>query len=130
VTDYLLPVPGLGLLIVTAEELHAALSRGRAVLGQADIGIPPSTPKDGTSGALLDASEMAAATGVPASWFETAAREGLIPHHMFGRWRRFDYAEVFAASRAGIPRLRDMPRAPVVPLAKKLKRANGKSKSA
>jgi hypothetical protein len=120
---YLLPVLGVGLLALTAEELHAALSRGREAGGSVLMaGSTPVAPQGDTSGGLRDASEMSAATGVPSSWFETAAREGVIPHHKFGRWVRFDYREVFEASRAGIPRLRDMLAAPVLPLSQRLKR--------
>jgi hypothetical protein len=126
----LLPVHGVGVLALTPEQLHAALSLGREALGRADIATQPAAPQGDTSGGLRDASEMSAATGIPASWFEDAARRGLIPSHTFGRWRRFDYQAVLAAGRAGIPRLRDMPAAPVIPLAKRLRQANGKSKPA
>jgi len=117
----LLPVAGLGVVALPPQELHAALSRGRGAFGQADIGTPRSAPQGGISEALLDAQQMSAATGVPASWFESAARKHLIPSHTFGRWVRFDYDEVFAASRAGIPRLREMPGVPALPLAKRLR---------
>jgi len=103
------------------EELQTALSRGRDAFARADMGTPAAAPKGDVSEALLDASGMAAATGVPASWWESAARAGTVPCHRIGRWVRFDYAEVHAATRTGISRLKEMP-PPVLQPAKRLLR--------
>jgi hypothetical protein len=93
----LLYAPGFGLLAMTPEELQQAVSRGReatrgidaAALGFAPDGTAPAKPEG-----LLDAEGMADATGVPASWFESAANRGDIPSIKFGRWRRFDLQQV------------------------------------
>ena len=55
---------------------------------------------------LLSAEEMEAATGVPASWFATQARERRIPFRKLGRYVRFSFDEVMACeafSRRAIP---------------------------
>jgi hypothetical protein len=113
---------GFGNIALTLDGLTEARRRAAEVLPPASNTSAGSAPKDGTSEALLDAAGVAAATGVPASWFEQAARADLIPHHVFGRWIRFDYREVFEASRTGIPKLRDMPQVPVLFPAKRLRR--------
>jgi hypothetical protein len=52
---YLLPVPGIGVLALTQEWLHAALSLGLAALGRAEVATLGSAPKEDTSSCLLDA---------------------------------------------------------------------------
>jgi hypothetical protein len=126
VADHVLLMTAVGLLALAPEQVTEARRLAAGVLPPASNTSTGSEagPSHGsvTETRLRDASEMSAATGVPASWFESAARKHLIPSHNFGRWVRFDYREVFEASRAGIPRLRDLPAAPVLPMAQKLKR--------
>lgn len=43
---------------------------------------------------LLDAKQAGALLGVPASWILTQARADRIPHVRFGRYVRFDEAEL------------------------------------
>jgi hypothetical protein len=85
-------VPGVGLLALTGSELQAARSRAAKLLPPDNTGVAPASAAkpDG----LLDADQMAEATGVPASWFAAAARANKISHVTFGRWIRFDFAVV------------------------------------
>lgn len=78
-----IPLPGIGTLELTREAYEAALR---------PIAAPQ--PSD-TSPKLLSASEMQAATGVPASWFAAQARERRIPFRKIGRYVRFTLEEVF-----------------------------------
>ncbi|MBB6092348.1 hypothetical protein HNQ60_001194 [Povalibacter uvarum] len=43
---------------------------------------------------LLDAAQLEARTGIPATWWMNQARERRIPFHKYGRYVRFDFAEV------------------------------------
>jgi hypothetical protein len=55
---------------------------------------------------LLSAEDMEAATGIPASWYSTQARERRIPFRKLGRYVRFDFDEVMASEplqRRAIP---------------------------
>jgi hypothetical protein len=114
----LLPVPGVGLLALTADELQAALARAAEAL-------PQSTAAAGNAKAteLLDADGMAAATGVPASWFAAAARANKISYVGFGRWIRFDLAVV--ASELAQARKIPMPE-PTVKLPPPRRHTNGR----
>jgi hypothetical protein len=102
----LLPVPGVGLLALTADELQRALNQGAEVLPQSTNTVPAGGAPNRSDG-LLDADGMAAATGVPASWFATAARANKISYVGFGRWIRFDLAvvarELAQARKATVP---------------------------
>jgi hypothetical protein len=83
----LIPLPGVGTLSLSREAYEAALI---PLAGPAPSAAPPS-PK------LLSAEEMEASTSVPASWYATQARERRIPFRKFGRYVRFDIAEVMAS---------------------------------
>jgi hypothetical protein len=90
----LIPLPGIGTLELTAAAYAAALR--------------PMTPPEAVSNAheLKSAEELEAATGVPASWFATQARERRIPFRKLGRYVRFDLEEVLACKalqRRAIP---------------------------
>lgn len=124
----LLPVPGVGVLGLTPEELQRALSRGREAARGPDIAAPGLAADAGHAGGsetLLDAQGMAAATGVPASWFETAAARDAIPSIKFGRWRRFDLQAVLASGvtvRGQRIIAREAPKTlPQLPLARRLR---------
>ena len=92
----LIPVPGLGVLALPADQLATALTEGAALSAgpgasraTADVSVEP----------LLDADQLAAQLGIAASWLEQKAREGRIPSLMFGRWRRFRRSDVERAVR-------------------------------
>jgi hypothetical protein len=96
----LIPLPGIGTLSLTREAYEAALAAGAALAASPAPSATPAAPK------LLSAEAMEAATGVPASWFATQARERRIPFRKLGRYVRFDFAEVMdseAMQRRAIP---------------------------
>jgi hypothetical protein len=119
----LLEAPG-GYIALTPEELQTGYLRAAEIAppvlrggsGPAANGEPP-VNSDG----LLDADGMAAATGVPASWFATAARANKISYVGFGRWIRFDFEavvkEMAQARKAADPE----PAAPKLPPSRKHK---------
>jgi len=89
----LLPDPAGGCLALTYEELLRARERAAAVSGCAQP-APGREANGGPPEGLLDSAGLAAATSVPASWWESAAREGRVPHRKIGRWVRFRLSEV------------------------------------
>ena len=89
----LIPLPGIGTLVLDSEVYRKALAAG------AELGSAPPPPPSGEPPAqkLLSDKDMEAATGIPASWFATQARERRIPFRKLGRYVRFDFAEVLAS---------------------------------
>ena len=85
----LIPVPGMGVLMLDAEQIKEALRAGAEFAPP-----PPAAPV--TSEPLLDAAGLAAALGVPQTWIEQAAREQRIPSIRAGRYVRFSRAAVEA----------------------------------
>jgi len=96
----LIPLPGVGTLLLDGEAYKAALAAGAALAAAPAPAASVAAPK------LMSAEEMEASTGVPASWFATQARERRIPFRKLGRYVRFDFAEVMdseAMQRRAIP---------------------------
>jgi excisionase family DNA binding protein len=92
----ILPVAGLGVLVLELETYQAALAAGAELVAGA-----PAAP--GVAGApiepLLDADQAAAALGVTPRLIEDLARAQLIPHHRIGeRAVRFKVSEIQAHS--------------------------------
>jgi hypothetical protein len=99
----LVAVPGLGVLALDVETYKVALVEG-ARLTAAPTGPPPSPAV--TLHKLVSAEEMEVATGVPASWFASQARERRIPFRKVGRYVRFNFEEVMGCEgfqRRAIP---------------------------
>ena len=91
----LIPVPGMGVLMLDAEQIKEALRAGAEFAPP-----PPAAPV--TSEPLLGSEQLAAALGLPASWVEQAAREGRIPSIRCGRYVRFSRSAVEAVlTRSG-----------------------------
>jgi hypothetical protein len=86
----LIPLPGIGTLALSREDYEAALAAGHA------LSAAPGAPATPQASKLLTAEEMEAATGVPASWFASQARERRIPFRKLGRYVRFDLVELMA----------------------------------
>lgn len=82
-SDVLIPLPGLGTLALPRDVFERHLVRHEQV---------QSTPA--AAAELLDADQLEERTGIPASWWMTQARERRVPFHKFGRYVRFDLAEV------------------------------------
>ncbi|MGI8426345.1 MAG: hypothetical protein ACR2M4_07065 [Actinomycetota bacterium] len=81
------------------DQLVAARARAQEILGPgwgADRGAGSTTQSPEN---LLTAEAMEGLTSVPATWFLEAARQGLIPHHTFGKYKRFELTEVRASTR-------------------------------
>jgi len=95
----IIPLPGIGTLELSKEVYESAL---RPLSGTSQ-----SDPVGGSATArLLSAEDMEEATGVPASWFATQARERRIPFRKLGRYVRFAFEEVSdceAFKRRAIP---------------------------
>lgn len=88
----LIPLPGIGTLVLSDEAYKAALAAGAALASPS-----PATASDEP---LLDAPQLAEALSIPVTWVEQKAREGLIPSIRAGRWRRFSRASVERALAA------------------------------
>ncbi len=92
----ILPVAGLGVLVLDLETYQAALAAGAELV----TGVPAAP---GVAGApiesLLDADQAAGALGVTARLLEDLARAQIIPHHRIGgRAVRFKVSEIQAHS--------------------------------
>ena len=83
----LIPLAPLGTLKLPRELFEKYLERPGAAT------VPAAQPEPAQ---LLDAAELETRTGVPASWWMTQARERRVPFQKFGRYVRFDLAEVRA----------------------------------
>jgi hypothetical protein len=79
----LIPLPGLGTLALPREVFEAHL-------------LKPPTVTVKSPSELVDADELQARTGIPASWWMTQARERRLPFRKMGRYVRFDVAEIMA----------------------------------
>lgn len=87
---FMVPSPS-GWLALDRDQFEQALRRGDAYLpaAQSNATAPPVTPAE-----LVDADQLQALTGVPASWWMAQAREHRVPHVRIGRRVRFNAAEV------------------------------------
>jgi hypothetical protein len=94
--DVLISINGNWLALST-EQLQHALQRGQAVIGAAVSHSAAETPPE----RVLDAEGMQSETGIPASWYLDAARQGKIPHIRAGKYVRFRLGEVLDALSAG-----------------------------
>lgn len=88
-------VPFAGQLLALApDQFQEAIERGRQIMPTSPA--PPSPESD----RIVDAAGAAALTGVPATWFESQARCGAIPHLRFGKYLRFNVEEILKAAQA------------------------------
>ncbi len=88
----LIPLPDGRWLALSADSFTEALQAGSALMpATGSVSRPAPSPT------LASAEDMEAATGVPASWFATQARERRIPFVKLGRYVRFNPAEVLAS---------------------------------
>ena len=77
-----------GPICLEANDLRCALERGRGLFPAPDA-QPEAAPER-----LMTAAELAAATSVPQSWWEAAARRGEVPCRLIGRYPRFVWSEI------------------------------------
>lgn len=80
----ILPLPGLGTLELPRALFDKHLLKDRSA---EQTGSSPTVE-------VLDASQLEKRTGVPATWWMSQARERRIPYLKYGRYVRFNYAEV------------------------------------
>lgn len=78
-----IPLPGFGSLELPRELFELHLVRDAA-------------PSPIVAAEVIDADELESRTGIPASWWMSQARERRVPFHKFGRYVRFNLAEVLA----------------------------------
>lgn len=84
--NILIPLPGLGTLALPREVFEQHLLKPSTVTVTA-----AKSPSE-----VVDAAELQARTGIPASWWMTQARERRLPFRKMGRYVRFDIAEVMS----------------------------------
>jgi hypothetical protein len=89
----LIPFAGQ-VLALAPDQFQEALDRGRQIVPAHPA--PPSLESD----RIVDAEGASALTGVPATWFESQARCGTIPHLRFGKYLRFNFGEILTAVQA------------------------------
>ena len=85
-----IPLPGLGTLALTEEAFREALAAGGAL-------ATPTAPS--VSEELLTAEQIAERLKIPQTWIEEATRQGRLPCHEFGRYKRYSLAAVIEAAR-------------------------------
>lgn len=91
----LIPLPGVGTLDLPRDVYERHLV---APATQVAAASPPAE--------VLDADQLAERTGIPSSWWMTQARERRVPFQKFGRYVRFNVADVMACDayqRRAIP---------------------------
>ena len=91
----LIPLPGVGTLALSLDAYRQALADG-ALACSAPVASTAATDE----APLVDSDALAAVLGLPVTWVEEKARQGVLPSYEFGRWRRFKRSEVEAAMRA------------------------------
>lgn len=89
----LVPLPDGRWLALEPEVFGEALAQGARLVAA------PATREPASDEALVDSDTLSRSLGVPVSWIDQKAREGVIPSFEFGRWRRFKRSEVEAAVR-------------------------------
>jgi excisionase family DNA binding protein len=87
----LIPLPGIGTLALERDAYEAALALGASLTRQA----PQSVAVD----ALLTAEQVANRLSLPQSWIEEATRQGRLPCHKFGRYKRYSLSEVIETAK-------------------------------
>jgi hypothetical protein len=90
---YLIPLPGVGTLVLEASAFESALEEGGRVKPATRCASVDESP-------LVDAETLAAQLNLPQSWIEQRTREDLLPCYRAGRWIRYRRGEVEATLRA------------------------------
>src|ERR1700693_5656072 len=94
----IVPLGSIGTLVLDRDTFDAALDAGVS-LGRPAPPIPTSTID-----VLLTPEQIAERLSLPQSWIEEATRQGRIPCHEFGRYRRYSLPEVIDAAK-GVRRI-------------------------
>jgi excisionase family DNA binding protein len=80
-------------LVLDRETFAAALVAG------ADLTATAPLESKSRAETLLTSEQIAERLSLPQSWIEEATRQGRIPCHEFGRYRRYSLAEVIEAAK-------------------------------
>jgi excisionase family DNA binding protein len=89
----LIPLPGIGTLALEHDAYEAALALGASLARQA------TSSQSVAVDALLTAEQVATRLSLPQSWIEEATRQGRLPCHEFGRYKRYSLSEVIDAAK-------------------------------
>jgi hypothetical protein len=92
-TDLVLIPFGSRVVALDREAFNAALARGD------ELSAAPQEPVALAEQRLYTAQEMEGLTGVPASWWEQAARDSRVRHYRFGKYPRFRLDETAADAK-------------------------------
>jgi hypothetical protein len=92
----LIPLPDGRWLALAPDAFRAALAEGSALAEGAKLSAAPAPSAAASAPKLMSAEELEAATGVPASWFATQARERRLPFRKLGRYVRFNFEDLMA----------------------------------
>jgi excisionase family DNA binding protein len=89
----IVPLGSIGTLVLDRDTFDAALDAG--------VSLGRSAPPISASNVdvLLTPEQVAERLSLPQSWIEEATRQGRIPCHEFGRYRRYSLPEVIDAAK-------------------------------
>lgn len=90
---FLIPLSDGRWLALDHDTFMSALASGDELTRPA----PPGRKE--TADELLTATQIADRLKVPRSWIEAATREGRLPYHEFGRYRRYSLRDVASATK-------------------------------
>lgn len=96
----LIPFAG-EMLALKPEQFQSARLAGAEIMPGSVTAVTDNRARNnaaGNSNQLLTSGQIAQLTGVPRTWFESAARTGKIPFYQFGKYVRFDLDEVNAST--------------------------------
>lgn len=94
----LIPLPGVGTLVLERAQFDAALTAGAGLADTNSTAATMSEPR------LFTSQELHERLKIPATWFEEQARLETIPCVRAGKYVRFDLDEVLATLK-GHPRI-------------------------
>jgi excisionase family DNA binding protein len=89
----LIPLPDGRWLVLDRETFEAGLAAG------AEFARPNQHSAGKPVDELLTAEQVAERLKLPQSWVEEATRQGRLPYHEFGRYRRYSLPAVIEAAR-------------------------------
>jgi excisionase family DNA binding protein len=89
----LMALPDGRWLVLDQKTFVAALAAG------AEFAMPKAQKMEAAVDELLTAEQIACRLKLPISWIEEATRQGRLPFHEFGRYRRYSLPEVMEATR-------------------------------
>jgi excisionase family DNA binding protein len=89
----IIPLPGIGTLALDRDAYEAALAAGASLVR------PATSSRTTNADGLLTAEQVAERLSLPQSWIEEATRQGRLPCHEFGRYKRYSLPAVIDAAK-------------------------------